>query len=194
METKDHYYLAKKLCAYMDLRGIRKAAFIWGNVSPDVNPITYLTSGEIAWFQGHSYQCRKQYFSQMIMSDGQNNALWWYRVGKMIHYLADSFTRPHNEQFSYTLKEHTVYEYRLHQFFIKKLTSKEFDREECFGGEFGMDIWIDSQHKTYIEEAKTIGEDYEYIVRLSKTVCSAMAKKAELAYLQKGVEHSLGSE
>ncbi|HWS42189.1 MAG TPA: zinc dependent phospholipase C family protein [Pseudoflavonifractor sp.] len=38
----------------------------------------------------------------------------YFRLGKLMHYIADAFTCPHNESFTGTLWSHRIYEAHLH--------------------------------------------------------------------------------
>lgn len=106
------------------------AAFLLGCVEPDLNPATYLKgSFHYERLRGHNYQNRRGYIEKMLrkISDAERQGiLFHYRLGKLIHYLTDSFTYPHNAAFQGTMKDHVHYEKVLEQYFLQELKDCTF--------------------------------------------------------------------
>lgn len=184
METKDHYFLAKYMVDHMEIKGIRKKAFLLGNLIPDVNPLTYLSLSEKKWFQGHSYHYRKKFLFKTIRSKKNNTFYEWYSIGKMMHYLTDSFTRPHNERFGYVSKKHTEYESFLHQYFKNKMQNRESwffrEREKPLKR---LDLWLDKIHTEYLEKSVSVQDDFNYILSVTMTICAALKKRTDCRQL-----------
>lgn len=94
-------------------------AFALGNVAPDVAATTYL--------RGHLHDRRTwghSYANALPIMRRRLNALTrcargtmadCFHLGVLLHYTADAFTRPHNEQFAGNLKQHVCYERLLHR-------------------------------------------------------------------------------
>lgn len=176
METKDHYYLSKHLAKQAGLRRLNKILFIWGNLIPDINPFSYISSTSDNRFSGHSYSCRKAFMAEVLKKRCTGTPIWWYRTGKMFHYLADSFTRPHNEEFQYSLKHHIDYEHQLHEtlsIHLKEkchfsLSAKSADADFSYGQ-------LEAEHLTYMKESKGLAEDCSYIMRTTTAALQTMA-------------------
>ena len=130
MHTHSHKLLGKYLARHYlsDQPDIHRYLFLFGCIQPDKNPLTYLR-GSLRGipFQGHNWQNLKQYLITKIArfkDRGISGALDYYRLGKLIHYLSDSFTHTHNREFQGTLKEHRLYELHLHGLLKRTLERK----------------------------------------------------------------------
>ena len=100
---------------------LNKILFILGNLIPDINPFSYITDAGGSRFSGHSFTYRKTFMKSALEKRHAGRRFTWYQTGILTHYLADSFTRPHNEAFQYSLKDHVEYEHQLHQTLAKFL-------------------------------------------------------------------------
>lgn len=172
METKDHYYLSKELAKALGLKKFKSIIFILGNLIPDINPFSYITSTSDNRFSGHSYSCRKGFINQILEKRCTDTPIWWYRTGKMIHYLADSFTRPHNEEFQYSLQDHVEYEHQLHGMLISRLN--QHPSPNLTGRVSTADFsakQLEKEHEIYMKESHGLDEDCHYILQ---TTCTAL--------------------
>ena len=180
METKDHYALSKLLARRMFLDKPKTFAFILGNVLPDFNLFSYLGGANAADLQGHSYDSRRHLMDQAYSSGFRNTFTGWFRAGEMMHYLADSFTRPHNKEFHYSLKEHIKYERRLHLVFSNYLRTDQVSRRiKSDSGICGFEPWLKNLHRQYIRSTSTPGNDCRYILHSALIVCKGLAQKNE---------------
>lgn len=172
IETKDHLLLARELACQMKLSHGKKLAFILGNLMPDFNPFSYITFWEHNRFGGHSYRFRKNMIQNYCTGKFRKTILGWYRAGEMMHFLTDSFTRPHNEEFNYPVKDHVRYEHILHGYFKNDLQQGEL--EEAFlrarlKGTSGRQI--QAVHEKYLKESGGVPEDTRYILETTAAVC-----------------------
>lgn len=131
MTTKSHYRfglsLADRMGESLPLWG--RLPFLFGCIEPDINLTTYLQGslhGEK--LKGHSYpnflpELRTLF--RKVSNAGTASPLFFYRLGKLTHYLTDAFTAPHNPIFPGNLKEHIAYENRLEKRFLKELQAGE---------------------------------------------------------------------
>ncbi len=126
MRTIDHKFLGIQLAETYLSRIPQKMrqSFLMGNIEPDYNPLTYLRGSLKAHlFHGHHFENAKTYIDTLILhlsGAGFHERKDYFRLGRLMHYLADAFTFAHNETFPGTLREHTEYEEELHQYFISK--------------------------------------------------------------------------
>lgn len=120
MQTKDHKLLADFLIANTtrNIHLLYKKAFIIGNVEPDVNLFTYLRGiFQEKKVRGHNYEnilpiIKKEF--RYLKNKKKFGIKEYYILGKLMHYIADIFTFPHNKLFNGSLLEHAKYEKNLH--------------------------------------------------------------------------------
>lgn len=124
MRGKSHHYLGQYLVRhYMNhVPHSCKKAFLIGCVEPDRNPATYLKGSiRCQWLRGHNYP-NAVHFMRNISRRLENKRrfrLWdYYTLGKLIHYIADSFTYAHNDIFPKNLAGHREYEIALQNHFL----------------------------------------------------------------------------
>ena len=172
METKDHYYLSKNLAGAMQLGKLNKILFILGNLIPDINPFSYITDAGGSRFSGHSFAYRKTFMKSALEKRHAGRRFTWYQTGILTHYLADSFTRPHNEAFQYSLKDHVEYEHQLHQTLAKFLhrnlasaISVEQPSSQLSAKQ------LDARHAAYMMESRGTLEDCRYILQTVVEAC-----------------------
>lgn len=106
MIKKDHKDLSRYLMEHMDypIEYRLKKVVVLGSVEPDYNPATYLRGSiKRQRFRGHNYEnTRECIFKlvQKIQNKKMSERKKCYLLGKVLHYIADAFTFPHNSEFS----------------------------------------------------------------------------------------------
>ncbi len=169
MQTRDHKMLAELLADEMGQRVpyLYKKALILGSIEPDRNPFTYLhgfTRGEK--FHGHNYENILLIMKKLFNSVQKEKSLGfrkYYRLGKLIHYVADAFTFPHNKEFCGNLREHCRYESVLHVQFYDILQKQKMTGTTGKG--IGSFRHIEVLHKEYLKKAGTFETDCRYILQ-----------------------------
>ena len=116
MKTIDHEELSRYLMEKFDypVKKRLKYAFILGSIEPDYNPVTYLRgSVKVEKFRGHNFEnahvCIEKLIDK-IETKSMTEVKRCYLLGKLIHYIADAFTFPHNNTFKVGLIENCLYE------------------------------------------------------------------------------------
>lgn len=173
MKTVDHSILAEywleKLQAVKNVSSPCRRAFLFGNVQPDRNFFTYfhgMTHSEK--FRGHNYDnilpsmeklCRKLRFSS------GSEVKDYYLLGKLMHYVADSFTFPHNREYKGTLGEHRKYERILHERIVRRL-QRDNGIVESSWAEYRSDLLgtVGKLHERYLKEERNYETDCSYIL------------------------------
>ncbi|MBS7009234.1 zinc dependent phospholipase C family protein [Anaerostipes sp.] len=178
METKDHYSLSRLLARRMKLNFPKSLAFTLGNVFPDLNLLSYLKGASAADLDGHTYQARRNLMSRTYSSEFRDTLQGWFHAGEMMHYIADSFTRPHNKEFKFSFPQHVLYERRLHSVFRKTMRPEQILRP----AKPVMDIrrfdpWMETLHERYLLSSSAPEDDCRYILRSSLAVCSSLTAK-----------------
>ena len=171
MRTADHrrlgQYLLREIEEYKNLPLLHKISFIWGNIEPDINYVTYLKGfSENKKFQGHNSQNGMKHIKKLTEKiEGKPlNVITCYRAGKITHYIADAFTFPHNDGFTGNIKNHMSYERRLHCKFSQYLDKASFPFRVKIQE---PDPWVvfACMHARYILWRKTQTDDIEYMLR-----------------------------
>ena len=185
METKDHYSLSRFMTRRMKLNLPKKLAFMMGNVFPDLNPLSYLQGANAADLDGHTYQARRNLMSRTYSSGFKDTVSGWFHAGEMMHYIADSFTRPHNKEFKFSFPQHVIYERRLHSVFHKQLCPEQIRRLARSHAKIRrFDPWMETLHQRYLQYSSSPEDDCRYILHCALTVCSGLTEKCTIQNLQ----------
>ncbi len=173
MKSICHRQLGKALASHY-LNGLTPAertAFLLGCVEPDRNPATYLKGslhGPI--LRGHSFPAARGTLLRLLArleSGVPSGALYYYRLGKLTHYIADAFTWPHNETFSGPLRAHMAYEAQLEPVFLDRLNSLA---EVSVGMTHGtLRDWLLAAHQAYLAAEPGPETDCRFLLTVEKT-------------------------
>lgn len=169
METKDHLMLAKRIgdSSKWDLKYTHKLAFIWGNIWPDINLLTYPVLGNSRYLhvKGHNYEYASKRVDKMIEELGETKHIGihqYYLMGVILHYVADCFTFPHNKEFSGTMKAHICYEHELHKV-LSSQTESHNGRTNSVNKGFDITKNLYALHEDYINFGIGCRVDQKYI-------------------------------
>ncbi len=130
MKQKDHRALAHYLMnnfgdsSFFKKRWNRRL-FLLGCIGPDYLPLTYMRGFRKSHgMLGHNADYSRKAIQKKVMRLEKGGLLRWrdgLRLGTLMHYLADSFTHPHNACFSGDMRAHRLYEQQLHERFSEYL-------------------------------------------------------------------------
>lgn len=169
MIWKDHEAVGAYLLSKMDteMSEHEKQAFLFGNIEPDFNPLTYLR-GSIRnqTFRGHNYENAHDYIAWLIYRmehEELSGARKYYVLGKMLHYVADAFTFPHNKAFSGTLREHCQYEKVLHGC-MQEVLKRGRNLRPAYEPKKSLMKQIEQMHEAYEIEDAGYQTDCTYIL------------------------------
>lgn len=176
MRTADHMNLSRYIMNHMDAGAskLQKAAFIFGSIEPDINMLTYFRGsirGEEK-LRGHNYENVMKYMEKLIKKlekGGMGTVRQSFLLGKLVHYVADSFTYPHNSIFPGNLREHCQYETKLHDYVNRTISSVDVNVESI---DDGRDIveYLREMHDMYVSEAPGCENDYRHITNAISVV------------------------
>ncbi len=176
MRTADHMNLSRYIMDHMDAGAskLQKAAFIFGSIEPDINMLTYLRGsihGEEK-LRGHNYENVMKYMEKLTKKfekGGMGTIRQSFLLGKLVHYVADSFTYPHNSIFPGNLKEHCRYETELHDYVNKMISSVGVNMDSI---DDGRDIveYLRELHDRYVSETPGCENDYRHITHAISVV------------------------
>ena len=122
METKNHWDLACRLIEedWFGAGTLGRLLFKLGSIYPDINIFTY--------FRGHTYKGAQRSIAKNIklLQGRQTFHAWdYWRLGVLLHYVADIFTPAHTEGYTGSIWEHRRYErylrgcFRAHLYTLK---------------------------------------------------------------------------
>lgn len=181
MKKISHWLLGKYLID--DVYGLcehkYERAFLWGCIEPDFNLLTYIKgTKKIQPFRGHNFKSSKKCMQNIIIKL-QKSEKWgileYYRLGKLIHYISDAFTYPHNEIFKDSIKEHRNYEMKLQGCLIKYIFVRQSWMNEFRGQPVNEIIFI--THQQYLKSAADLYTDVNYIIKTSSIVYQILISK-----------------
>lgn len=178
MMSKDHRLLGEALARQMihSKSYLKNHLFITGCVFPNHNPLTYVKGLCIGHpFKTHFYFLSYPKISRLFKKLENKRQLYfidYYRLGILIHYVADAFTFPHNEQYPGTMLEHAAYE--------KYLLHKELEGYIAENLSMCLSVRYDEQppekafldmHDAYLNGKMSPEKDAVYICNCSVMVC-----------------------
>lgn len=143
MRTADHMNLSRYIMDHMDAGAskLKKAAFIFGSIEPDINMLTYFRGsihGEEK-LRGHNYE----------------------NVQKYMEKLTNKLTKK--------LREHCQYETELHDYVNKTISSVGVNMESIDDGRDIVE-YLREMHDRYVSEALGCENDYRHITHAISVV------------------------
>lgn len=182
MNMTSHLALAVGLSEVLDLRTV---AFVFGNVQPDLALYSYLRGGRL---QGHSFRNMSPRIDAVLakLRKGRGEGfLHSYRLGKLMHYIADSFTYPHNDNFKGSLRAHMLYEDELEVSLLAHM-------EEGFRPSAKLTVddiasYVRSLHEDYMANEPSADNDSSCILESCASVAWALAGERRIVRPAVGV-------
>ncbi len=176
MRTADHMNLSRYIMDHTDAGAskLQKAVFVFGSIEPDINMLTYLRGsihGEEK-LRGHNYENVMKYMEKLtkkLEKGGMGTIRQSFLLGKLVHYVADSFTYPHNSIFPGNLGEHCQYETELHGYVNKMIASADVNMDSI-DDELDIVEYLRELHDRYVSETPGGENDYGYITHAISVV------------------------
>lgn len=170
MQTRDHKMLALRLLQDADNSELNRhgKAFVLGCIEPDYNVLTYIRGSlSHAVLRGHNAENIRRHIHrklEALQRRGLHSAQSCFTLGTILHYVADTFTFPHNMEFGGSMAEHIYYEGTLHEVFAKKLSICKKDMTPI--GNYSAWSLFQYEYMNYCDTHHTIEGDCEYILRV----------------------------
>lgn len=182
LKTHSHKQLASYLVEQYISDAPRRhvCAFKLGCIEPDKNYLTYVKGSiKYQWLRGHNWGNTNRYMarvSRKLERKDHFNLLDFYKLGKLIHYIADAFTFAHNPSFDTNLKKHRSYEGRLESYLpwqISNYTHNATDYDMTL-----MEV-IRCYHNEYVQKPKSIHTDASFSIIVCSTILDLLFIKEE---------------
>jgi hypothetical protein len=153
---------------------IYRKAFIFGCIQPDKNLTTYLKGSiQWQWFRGHNWDNAKKYIqkvSERLQRRKHLHLIDYYRLGKLIHYTADSFTYAHNKHYADNLSAHRGYERDLDSYLEHHLLLNADEIKFEIDPAVSVSDFIRSHHSQYMCDSPCIQNDVKYCIQMCTQV------------------------
>ena len=165
-----------------------KKVFLFGCVQPDYNLFTYLKgSRKGQFFEGHNFKNAESHILRSIEKLQKSSWLMlkYYRLGKLIHYLADAFTSPHN--ISYSVTNHALYEIKLHNKLEEGIAASSGLQQSSTGS---VAEYILSTHQQYNSASHGLKTDVRYIIGTADVVFHSLMPEDQLVEIKQMVSHA----
>ena len=176
MRLISHIVIARHIAEEFSFSWLARKAFIAGSAEPDCIPVTYFRGfRQGRGVNGHSWDNISSFISELSSKALSSDLpiLMYFHLGRLCHYLVDSFTYPHNSCFSGTLAEHMEYEHELHRHLERRLGLSQLPY--VTGKEFSMS-WLMRLHEEYLGGTHGIRHDISYsLYALCAAVSAALS-------------------
>lgn len=177
MKSIDHKSLAEYLLestVSSEIKRHRKA-FVLGCVVPDYIPITYMRGYiKSKEFKGHNTESSKKCIKKRIQKIKKRKLktdIDFFNIGILIHYIADSFTYPHNKTFCGNVRDHIAYEIELHKTFVMILMNYQEENELIITELFE---YFNKQHRRYDLVEQSFVNDCKFILNVCLNVLNTL--------------------
>ena len=177
MRLVSHIVIARYVADAFSITGAERKAFIAGSVEPDCVMLTYFRGlGKGRGINGHSWENISPFLPDLIgkVSSSGTPVLMFFHLGRLCHYLVDSFTYPHNSCFKGTLAEHMAYEHSLHRFLTASCASSPFPY--ACGNDFST-AWLMSRHGEYLSGVHSAMHDIRYSLSVIASALRALVSE-----------------
>lgn len=189
MTTKSHYdfgnYLLKNYVQFNS--DSANTAFLLGCVEPDVNVATYLRGSlSYQFLRGHNYPNLMPYVKMLhkkLQHCVKKDFVYYYRIGKLVHYLTDAFTYPHNSIFTGNLHEHIRYEQELESRFkstmpIQLKKPKIYELDHLYS-------YFRAAHDVYLKSRPGAETDMYFILNIIPTTVVSLFAAVPITHVKK---------
>ncbi|MDE6025940.1 MAG: zinc dependent phospholipase C family protein [Lachnospiraceae bacterium] len=169
MRKKSHISVAKGVINGLDIgdRINHRFAFYVGSIWPDCIP-SFITKRHCIDDTFEILMKRMNKFINKFNPEKDMNSLSTWRMGVVLHYIADYFTFPHNTHYTGSLKEHCIYEEKLkHRMYryIDELNVAECMETKCvLPGVAEIERFIREKHEQYMNLSGNVDDDCKYAV------------------------------
>ena len=178
MRKISHYALAKYLNnnIFKNQTPLERIAFAFGSIEPDFNFFAFFRGSiQNGFIKGHDFDSAKCFINRSIKELDHNSPSgihYYYHLGHCAHYIADSFTAPHNTNFDGGMTSHFLYEGTLHATLSKLIIDAPLQQD----GINSRDVYeyFIKLHEEYMEHGSDTVKDANHILRANVTILKAL--------------------
>lgn len=194
MRKKSHILLAGYLADNLTVNHVdtlnmdrHLTAFTLGAMMPDVKPTFFVKkhsyNGKLRFLERSLRKMTEDYPAGKMPATG-----YWEKLGELTHFIADSFTWPHNTNFDGGFTAHCTFEGDLKRTMKIDIRRGDADRY-CFGDVHfesvdEMILFLHEIHRNYMLDSSSVGGDIAYITSvtylMTQGVLELIAPKARM--------------
>ena len=178
MKVLDHKLLAEYIISQNhDFNNKKeKLAFIIGAMEPDINPMTYIRAVRVGNpFKSHFAKALEKKIEKLsieLAAKEEFTTKDFFKLGQLTHFVADTFTYPHNANFDKNMFKHAKYERNELHPALKKTLEK--NHEGIAVNKHYVFEMIMGRHKAYMENEAGVFNDINHIVKINLGICKAL--------------------
>ena len=176
MQGNTHIRLGRMLADAFGISGIERAAFLYGNIQPDLAVPSHLGEQTARRMDGHNFSTASVRVMALFyrLRYGCEGASDYFLLGKLCHYAADCFTWAHNEDYPGTLSAHVSYEHRLDKLMRTKILQPVLP-DELDG--LSLPEFFFRAHQMYMKCAPGLERDIFFIRLVTGRIVGAFAEE-----------------
>lgn len=191
MRKKSHISLAKGVINGLDIKDRinHRLSFYIGSIWPDCIP-SFITRRHCIEDTFDIFNKNMEKFVKKFNSNKDMSIRSTWRMGVMLHYIADYFTFPHNKNYTGNLKDHCVYEEELKHCMYKYVDNINADKYQntkvVLSDLNSISDYIKEKHAQYKLSGSNVEKDCKYSVLACMCVMASLlnivsVNKANLA-------------
>lgn len=159
---------------------LRRLAFEYGSVKPDISPAMKTTSHTKPDSFFKVKEMINSFYKEPLPHSKKQMRKFSVELGVLLHFVADYFCCYHNAKVEDPLRKHFLYERRLAKRFSKEfregssLISKEFRNEIICQNSMDLVSYIDMMHKEYLKRPHGLSLDLFFCLDVCITVATSI--------------------
>lgn len=175
MRKKSHIILALQICEKLEQKNIIRHPYIFclGNVLPDCVP-SFLTTPHRKEATFDKLQDKIIRFIEKNNNQGCCNCFSTIKLGEIVHYIADYFTFPHNDNYPGNFVDHCHYEnalkHELRRYIKSGEALKQLENLPSYNSYEDLKQYVEEQHALYVMQQSDVYADSAYIVKVCMVV------------------------
>lgn len=179
MRKKSHISLAKGVIHGLDIgdRINHRLSFFIGSIWPDCTP-SFLTKRHCIDETFDILVNKMDKFIQKYKINKDMSIASTWRMGIVMHYIADYFTYPHNSNYPGGFKDHCIYEeelkHRMYKFVADMRRTLPKHDVPVFADTSQITAYIKDRHSSYMKLNANVDYDCGYSVRTCMTVMASL--------------------
>ncbi len=180
MQGNSHIRLGRQLADQFEITGIARAAFLYGNIQPDLAVPSHLGEDTGRRLDGHNFKTASVRVMALFyrLRYGCVGAQDYFLLGKLCHYAADCFTWAHNEDYPGTLSAHVSYEHRLDKMLRDKAALSVMTPDEL--DELSLPEFFFRAHQLYSRRQPGLERDLLFIRMVTSQIVAVLGEGAFL--------------
>lgn len=179
MRKKSHISVAKGVINGLDIseRINHRLSFYIGSIWPDCIP-SFITRRHCIEETFDIFNKKMEKFVKNFNPKKDMGMLSTWRMGVVLHYIADYFTFPHNKNYTGNLKEHCIYEeelkHRMYKYIAEMNEPEQRMKTAVLPSVKDISAFIIEKHAQYVVTDSNVEQDCMYSVLACMSVVASL--------------------